>query len=87
MDKIAGDAMLIEKQPYQIELKVADFIITGTFTIFKGEKILSELNNDKRFIELSRCQVCDKSGNLIEQPSKLVVNKAYIEMLKVIQNG
>lgn len=82
MQKIAGDAMLIEKEPFQVEIHVADFIISGTFTIFKGERVLSELNNEKRFIELSQCQVKDKKGTVLEKHSKLIVNKNFIQVFK-----
>ncbi len=84
MGKITGDAMLIEKEPYQVEIKVADYIIRGTYTIFKGESILTELNHEKRFIELTRCEMKDTRSSQQEKHARLIVNKSFIELLKIV---
>ncbi len=83
MPEIVGDAMLLEKVHYTVKIVIDRYTIRGKLTLFKGEKLISDLNHEKNFIELKNCEIYNETGELIEKDKDVIVNKNYIALLQV----
>lgn len=83
MDQVTGDAIKLERVHYRVKLLVDEFSILGTLTLFKGEKLIIDINHEKQFFELNDCEVKNKAEEVIAQPAKMIVNKRYVALLQV----